>query len=170
MKTKLIVSKQKTKPDFLFLLCKSDLIRSYLRMRRHIYKLQLDFNCKCPQFWEPCFLIGIHSKLFIKPLAQWTSQSTYQGCFQWLSLWLHVRLSKTILSRIYEYISVVDRHISFKISLVFVCRQTIFCLRVFGLKKLKLIFNSSYYSWESFVLSLSSNLLFTWNRSFVLMF
>ena len=47
--------------------------------------------------------------------------------------------------RISEYILVVD--ISFKISLKLSVRLPFFCLRVFGFKKLKLIFNSSYYSW-----------------------
>ena len=72
--------------------------------------------------------------------------------------------------RISEYIFVVA--ISFKISLKLSVRLSIshFLLVCFCLKKLKLIFNSSYYSWEIFVLSLSSNLLFTRNRSSVLMF
>ena len=72
--------------------------------------------------------------------------------------------------RISEYILVVD--ISFKISLKLSVRLSIspFCLRVFGFKKLKLTFIPSYNSWEIFVLSLSSNLLFTRNRSSVLMF
>ena len=72
--------------------------------------------------------------------------------------------------RISEYILVVD--ISFKISLKLSVRLSIspFCLRVFGFEKLKLIFIPSYNSWEIFVLSLSSNLLFTRNRSSVLMF
>ena len=64
-----------------------------------------------------------------------------------------------------EYILVVD--ISYKISLKLSVRLSIshFLCVFLVLKKLKLIFNLSYCS--VFVLSLSSNLLFTRNRSSV---
>ena len=72
--------------------------------------------------------------------------------------------------RISEYILVVA--ISFKISLELSVRLSIshFLLACFWFKKLKFIFNSSYYSWEFFFSNMTSNLLFTRNRSSVLMF
>ena len=74
--------------------------------------------------------------------------------------------------RISEYILVVA--ISFKISLKLSVRLSIshFLLEClwFLKKKLTFIFNSNYYSWEISVLNLSSNLLFTRNRSSVFTF
>ena len=61
--------------------------------------------------------------------------------------------------------------LKYVLSLVFVCR--FFACVFLVLKNLSLyqfIFNSSYYLWEIFVLNLSSNLLFTRNRSSVLTF